>query len=420
MKIRQKLKAIKFVSALEILGKFSASAHPPIFLKTLCCHVPLAYVWIFLFAVFHRFTRMSPERFEHLLTLVGPHIAKKPCRSRNPISPSERLILTIRYLATGDSQQSQSFSFRIGRGTISKLIRETCDGIWEALSKTYLSPPNSTEEWIRIGKEFEEEWNFPNCLGAVDGKHIMIECPHNAGSATFHYKNYHSLVLLGICDAKYCFTFVDIGSLGGENDASILSNSNIGKTFEDLPTVLGIPCATNHGRKSLPYVLIGDDIFPLKPWLLKPYPGKNLQEPLRVYNYRLSRARRCIENTFGILAAKWRIFRRPIKANEDLVDKITKACVCLHNYLRLTDNAGYIPAGFTDSEDCTGNFIPGTWRSITQNDQNGMVKCHRISGNRYTNNAAITRDSVKDYFNSADGAISWQLHHVRDCGLIHA
>ena len=299
------------------------------------------------------------------------------------------------------------------------MLRETCDGIWEALNETYICPPKSTKDWVEIGKEFEEEWNFPNCLAAVDGKHIAIECLHNAGSATFNYKNFHSLVLLGICDAKYCFTFVDIGLLGGDNDASILANSKIGRAFDNLPTILGIPRATNHGKINLPYVLLGDDIFALKPWLLKPYPGTNLQEPQKIYNYQLSRARRTIENAFGVLAAKWRIFRRPIKAKEDLVDKITKACVCLHNYLRLTENAGYIPTGFVDSEDCSGNFIPRTWRSITQNDQNGMVQCRRIGGNRYSNDAAITIDNFKDYFNGVDGEVSWQLEHVRDCGLIH-
>ena len=133
---------------------------------------------------------MTPERFEHLLTLVGPLIAKQPCRSRNPISPAERLMLTIRFFATGGLQQSQSFSFRIGRGTISRMLRETRDGIWEALSETYDCPPKSTKEWVGIGKGFEEELNFPNRLGAVDGKHIMIQCPQNADSATFNYKKF--------------------------------------------------------------------------------------------------------------------------------------------------------------------------------------------------------------------------------------
>ena len=92
---------------------------------------------------------------------------------------------------------------------------------------------------------------------------------------------------------------------------------------------------------------------------MKPFPGKGLAEHQQVYNYRLSRARRTIENAFGILSAKLRIFRKPIKANVDSVDKLTKATVCLHNYLRLTENATYTPAGFIDSEDSTGNILPG-------------------------------------------------------------
>ena len=79
---------------------------------------------------FLRLTRMSPERFEELLKCVGPFIAKSHCRSREPISPGERmLLLTLRYLVTGDSQQSLAFSFRIDRITVSNILRETCDAI---------------------------------------------------------------------------------------------------------------------------------------------------------------------------------------------------------------------------------------------------------------------------------------------------
>ena len=79
------------------------------------------------------------------------------------------------------------------------------------------------------------------------------------------------------------------------------------------------------GSKTLPYVLLEDDISHLKPWVMKSYPGKHLDEAQLAYNYRLSRARRTVENAFDILTAKWRILRRTIKANVDLVDKIAKA-----------------------------------------------------------------------------------------------
>ena len=362
--------------------------------------------------IYVRFTRMSPERFYQLLELVAPHITKKLCRSRNAIPAAERLLLTLRYLAAGESQQSLSFSFRIGRSTVSNIVRETCEAIWNVLKKDYLKAPSSTNEWVEIANGFYDKWNFPNCLGAIDGKHVMIECPKNAGSAYYNYKNFHSIVLLATCDANYCFTLVDIGSYGSTNDASVLSKSIFGKAFDDFPTNFNIPAPSTIGERELPYVLIGDDIFPLKPWLMKPFPGKNLQECQDIFNYRLSRARRVIENAFGILAAKWRIFRRPIKSNVNLVENIVKATVCLHNYLRLTENASYTPQGFVDSEDISGNIIPGDWRNSSDL---GFKKLRNISGNRYTNESADTRLNLMEYFNN-EGSVPWQLDYVRRCG----
>ena len=75
---------------------------------------------------------MSPERFDHLVSMVSPYIKKKSCRSHDVIPVGERLAVCLRYLS-GDSQQSQSFAFRIGLATICKIIKETCQAIWEAL-----------------------------------------------------------------------------------------------------------------------------------------------------------------------------------------------------------------------------------------------------------------------------------------------
>ncbi|CAH3026462.1 unnamed protein product [Porites evermanni] len=97
---------------------------------------------------------MSPDRFEHQLSLVAPLISKKSTKLRPPISAAERLTLTLRYLATGDSQQSQSFNFQIGRSTVSNIIRETRDAIWTQLRETYVSTPKSPQEWKRISEEF--------------------------------------------------------------------------------------------------------------------------------------------------------------------------------------------------------------------------------------------------------------------------
>ena len=159
--------------------------------------------------------------------------------------------------------------------------------------------------------------------------------------------------------------------------------------------------------------------MPLSPRLIKPYPGKSLDESQRMFNYRLSRATRTIENAFGILAAKWRIFRRPIKAKVDLVQRITQATVCLHIYLRITENASYISTGFFDSENKCSNIVPGDWRNITSEDEGALTHLGRIGGNRYRFEAGNAWSDFEDYFNSNEGAISWQLNYVRNCGYVY-
>uniref|UniRef100_A0A1X7V9H6 DDE Tnp4 domain-containing protein n=2 Tax=Amphimedon queenslandica TaxID=400682 RepID=A0A1X7V9H6_AMPQE len=181
---------------------------------------------------YFRFLRMTPERFDHLLSLVQPYLSKNTCHSRQSISPGEMLAVCLRYLATGDSQQTQSSSFRLGRSTVCRIIWDTCDALWFALKKKYLKASSSIEQWKCIAREYERELNYPHCIGAIDGKHICIECPSNAGSAFYNYKNYHSMVLLAVCDAHYTFTMVDIGGYGRDNDASIFGESYIGQVFQ--------------------------------------------------------------------------------------------------------------------------------------------------------------------------------------------
>lgn len=66
-----------------------------------------------------------------------------------------------------------------------------------------LQVPNTQEEWGNQAKKFEELWNFPMCLGAIDGKHVAIKAPPKQGSMYYNYKNFHSIVLMAIASADY-------------------------------------------------------------------------------------------------------------------------------------------------------------------------------------------------------------------------
>lgn len=104
---------------------------------------------------------MSPNRFQHLLELVSPLISKKDTNMRKAISAEERLALTLRLLSTGDSQQSLSFSFGIGKATVSRIVAETSDAIYKILKEKYMSAPRTEKDWLKISKDFEENWNMP-------------------------------------------------------------------------------------------------------------------------------------------------------------------------------------------------------------------------------------------------------------------
>nr|CAI5850163.1 unnamed protein product [Callosobruchus analis] len=283
-----------------------------------------------------------------------------------------RLAITLRFLATGDSYKSLMYLFQVSYSTISLIVPEVCEAISSVL-KDYIKVPKDALEWKDVARNFEIKWNFPHCIGAIDGKHVQIICPANTGTEYFNYKKTFSIVLMAIVDGNHCFQYVHIGCQGRMSDGA-------------------------------------DDAFALTINFMKPYAGQLLsQSPERVFNYRFSRARRIVENAFGIMASVFRVFRKPMQLKVDNVEKITKACVYLHNYLRKskTSRSLYTPSGSFDNEDLeNGTIIPGTWRSITQNDA-GLICLDRVP-RRPPTDAKLIREEFKEYFMTAQGKVEWQ------------
>lgn len=209
------------------------------------------------------FFRMSPANFDELLHIVGPKIMKKNTKWRDAISANDRLALTLRFLASGETFRSLAFSFRMGRSTVGKIVKETCVIIWEELSSKFVQFPTKQEEWKQIAADFEEKWQFPHCLGAIDGKHVIIECPYNSGSLNYNYKGSFSKVLLAACDANYSFIFVDIGSYGSESDGGILSRSRFGQGLGQGLFNLPYPEHLYCDNEAIPYFFVRDEAFPL-------------------------------------------------------------------------------------------------------------------------------------------------------------
>ena len=143
----------------------------------------------------------------------------------------------------------------------------------------------------------------------------------------------------------------------------------MGKLFKRNEVNIPNPGEIEGTDVELPYFLVGHEIFPLTNWLTCPFSGKSLMnEKCKIFNYRLSRACQIIENTFGILGTRLRIFQRPIESTSERVEKYILATLALHNYLRQKDNACYTPAGFVNSVDSTGELVDGNWRRLIDNN----------------------------------------------------
>lgn len=270
-----------------------------------------------------------------------------------------------------------------------------------------LQLPSSQQEWLRYEKEFQETWNFPHCLAAVDGKHIEIQAPWDSGSEYYNYKSFFSIVLFALVDANYNFMFADVGAQGRISDGGIFKNCALWKKIEGKTLNAPQPKALPGREKRVPYVFLGDEAFALHENFLKPYSGVSQNgSKERIFNYRLSRARRVTENSFGILSAVFRVLRKPMLLEAEKVRDVVLTTLFLHNFLRRSETSRdiYTPPGTFDNELPNGTVIEGNWRKeILGTALRGMRKKARKSSEV----AKAVRNEFAEYFVTT-GQVSWQ------------
>ena len=112
--------------------------------------------------------------------------------------------------------------------------------------------PQTAEQWKAIAAEFKERWNFNNCLGAMDGKHVVIRPPPGSGSYYFNYKHTFSVVLLALVDADYQFTYVDVGTNGRISDGGVYKSSDLAQALENGDLNIPEPTSLPNRNKNLP------------------------------------------------------------------------------------------------------------------------------------------------------------------------
>lgn len=260
--------------------------------------------------------------------------------------------------------------------------------------------PTSPNNWLTIASGYEKL--FPHCIGALDGKHVVLESPVHSGSEFFNYKKDFSIVLLALVDADYRFIFADVGCQGRMSDGGVLRNSILWDKMNDNTLNLPRPYPLPGRNSNMPYVFVADSAFALSNYVMKPYPGKHTeQSSKRNFNRILSRARVKVENVFGIITSIFRVFKKAMLLQPDKASIITMACIYLHNFLRKskTSQRYYSPP---ESFDRVVNnvFLPGTWRN--EDPSNGLIPI-ASHPRRASTSAQNIREEFAEYFAARRG-----------------
>lgn len=265
--------------------------------------------------------------------------------------------------------------------------------------------PNTCDEWKQIARDYGEKWNFPNCLGSMDGKHVAITPPPGSGSYFYNYKGFHSQVLLCIASANYEIIYFHFGVNGRVSDGGVLAETDFYKKLTNGS--LNLPKDGKVDGENLRFVFVADDAFPLTKDILKPFNYRVAEKPRRIFNYRLSRARRMVESVFGILVERFQVLQKPITfITLEKVNTVVVACCYLHNYLRRKIPQSYSPREWLDIDNnAIGVSTPGPRAS-----DHMALQAHPTT-QRPEANAKKVREDFVNYFNNK-GKVEWQDKYV--------
>jgi hypothetical protein len=170
---------------------------------------------------------------------------------------------------------------------------------------------------------------------------------HIEVNTTTTTKKIFSVLLMADVNSNYDFIMADAGINGRISDGGVLGITAFGKSLVDKLLKIPKPGTIPNSEKKLPFVFVGDDAFALTENFLNPYGQTRLTAEQRIFNYRLSRSRRVVENSFGILVSRFGVLQRHIALSPQKV----LICCYLHNYLLRNQAQTYISKGSVDTDD---------------------------------------------------------------------
>jgi len=246
----------------------------------------------------------------------------------------------------------------------------------------------------------------------MDGKHVVLQAPVGSGSDFYNYKSTFSIVLLALVDANYNFLFVDLGCQGRISDGGVFRNCELYKKMETDSLRFPPPAPLTGRMKPVPYFFVADEAFPLQENIMKVFSGAYPKGSIeRLFNYRLCRVRRVVENVFGITSSVFRVLRKPILLQPEKAKLIVMAIAHLHNFLRRNTHSAdvYTPPGSFDHE-VDGKLVEGSWRNMETGNRSALFPIRNMP-RRSSAYAKEVRDEIAQYCQN-EGCILWQENYM--------
>ena len=261
---------------------------------------------------------MDVSTFEYLCSTLAPDLLRRDTKLRLAILVQVKVVVSIFRLATSNSMRCIADLYRIGMSSSQLAVSQFCSAIQKNLLKKFINWPfPSTIK--RYAQEFQDLHQIPYMVGAVDGSHIPIVAPRLHAPNYYNRKGFHLIILQSVVSARCLFWDFDIGWTGSMHDANLWAKTAIGQYCE--------------AGKLSPYTLVGDAVYPCRPWTLAPFKGHkdSLSREEYHWNFVQSFIGMCVERAFGMLKGRWRILLKRVDVHLKNVPDLVSTYLVLHN-----------------------------------------------------------------------------------------
>ena len=275
--------------------------------------------------------RMSRSTFLSLCQTMKPHIERQNTHMRQPVEVERQVALTLYYLADEGRMRKTANAFGLSRSSVSIIVRRVCSAICEHMGPQLIRLPMTEAEVREKTTNFFHHWQFPQCLGAVDGTHVDIKQSSDNATDFINHKSRFSLNIQACCDYNCQFMDVVVKWPGSVHGTRMFVNSALNQKLRS-GVIPRCPKRIISDEDPIPVVILGDPAYPLLPYMMKEYANGGSTSQEQYFGYKLCSARNVIECAFGRLKARFSALRREMDINLSDLPKVIYACFVLHNF----------------------------------------------------------------------------------------